>query len=111
MALGEWRLFQFKSKKQREKEEKAYAKWAFPYGDLQRERLTELIKKLMPKGPVEINLASFLTCKELYEDTLENSQSREEATDKMINVKKLQSAYLKRGYARFAGSSFGGCGN
>jgi len=86
MALGEWKMFQFKSKKQRDKEAKEYAVWAFPYGDIQRERLTALTRQLVPKGPVEIHLASFLTCKELYEDTLENCESKEDAADKMINV-------------------------
>jgi len=86
MALGEWKLFQFKSKKQRDKEAKAYAEWAFPYGELQRERLTELTRELIPKGRVEINLASFLTCKELYEDVLEDSESQDDAVNKMINV-------------------------
>jgi len=85
MALGEFKMFQFKSKKQRDKEAKEYAAWAFPYGDLQRERLMVLVRELMPKGPVELKTASFLTCKELYDDVLENSESREEATDKMIN--------------------------
>ena len=86
MALGEWKLFQFKSKKQRDKEAKAYALWAFPYGDLQRARLTELTKELFPKGATEINLASFLTCKELYEDVLEETEEKDEAVNRMINV-------------------------
>ena len=86
MALGEWKMFQFKSKKQREKEAKEYAKWAFPYGELQRERLTELMRELMPKGAVEINMASYLTCKELYENTLEDCESPEDATNRMINI-------------------------
>ena len=86
MALGEWKMFQFKSKKQREKEAAEYAKWAFPYGDLQRERLTNLMRELMPKGAVEIHMASYLTCKELYENTLEDCESPEDATNKMINI-------------------------
>ena len=86
MALGEFRLFQFKSKKQREKEEREYAAWAFPYGDTQRDRLTELYHALNPKESVQLGLASFLTCKELYESTLEDSETPEEATNKMINI-------------------------
>jgi len=85
MALGEFRLFQFKSKKQREKEEREYAAWAFPYGETQREKLTELYLALNPKDSVQLGLASFLTCKELYESTLENSETPEEAANKMIN--------------------------
>ena len=86
MALGEFKLFQFKSKKQREKEEREYAAWAFPYGEMQREKLTELYLALNPKESAQLGLASFLTCKELYESTLEDSETPEEAANKMINI-------------------------
>jgi len=85
MALGEFRLFQFKSRDQREKEEREYAVWAFPYGEIQRENLTALIQELNPKAFMQLYLTSFLTCKELYERTLENTESRENAIDKMLN--------------------------
>jgi len=84
MALGEFKLFQFKSKKQMEKEERQYALWAFPYGDLQREKLTSLVKELDPKASIQITLASYLTCKELFEDVLENTESQDAATEKML---------------------------
>ena len=86
MALGEFKLFQMKSKKQRDKEAREYAAWAFPYGDTQRDKLSALICELLPKPSGSIGLASFLTCKELYERTLEDSESPEEAIDKMVNV-------------------------
>jgi len=84
MALGEINLFKFKSRTQMEKEERQYALWAFPYGELQRENLTKLVKELKPKESSKICLASYLTCKELYEDVLENSDSPEAATEKML---------------------------
>ena len=95
MALGEIKLFQFKSKKQQEKEERQYAEWAFPYGEQQRENLTNLIKEINPKASIPICLASFLTCKELYEDVLENSDSPEEATEKMLKVIKNYSQLVR----------------
>ena len=85
MALGEFKMFQFKSREQREKEEHEYAVWAFPYGDLQRENLTALIRELKPKESVPIFLTSFLTCKEIYESTLQKSESRESTIEKMLN--------------------------
>jgi len=94
MALGEFRLFQMKSKEQREKEKNEYAVWAFPYGDLQRENLTDLMQGLDPKKPIQIFLVSYLTCKELYERTLEKSESREDATDKMLNEVKSYSQLI-----------------
>ena len=96
MALGEFKLFQFKSKKQREKEEREYALWAFPYGDLQKENLAALIQELIPKISVPLGLASFLTCKELFENTLEDSQSRDDAIDKMLNVIKSYSQLINK---------------
>ena len=84
MALGEFKLFQFKSKKQQEKEAEQYAEWAFPYGELQRENLTNLVKELVPKASVPICLATFLTCKEVYQSVLESSESNDEATEKML---------------------------
>jgi len=96
MALGEFRLFQFKSKKQREKEEREYAAWAFPYGDLQRDNLTALASELMPKVSISLCLASFLTCKELYESTLEDSESKDKAVDNMINVMRSYGQLIKK---------------
>ena len=86
MALGEFKLFQFKSKAQREKEEKEYASWAFPYGDLQRENLTALISELKPKEPSQMLLFSYLTCKEIHKNASEDSESREETIAKMMNI-------------------------
>jgi hypothetical protein len=85
MALGEFKMFQFKNREQREKEELEYAIWAFPYGDLQRENLTALIRELKPKESIPIFLTSFLTCKEIYENTLQKSESRENTIEKMLN--------------------------
>ena len=86
MALGEFKLFQWKNKEQREKEEKQYAAWAFPNGEKQKENLGELICELKPKASLPLCLASFLTCKELYETTLESSESRDNAINKMLNT-------------------------
>jgi len=96
MALGEFKLFQFKSRKQIEKEEQEYALWAFPYGDIQRERLCALIRELYPKASVPLHLASFLTCKELYEGVLKDTGSSEEAIDKMINTIKKYGELIRK---------------
>jgi hypothetical protein len=96
MALGENRWFQWKSKKQQEKEARQYAAWAFPHGDLQRDNLTTLMTGLRPKDSPQITLASYLTCKELYENTLGDSESREEAIDRMINEVRSYNQLIKR---------------
>lgn len=88
-------MFQIKSKSQREQEEKDYAVWAFPYGDMQKEKLTALIKELLPKTHAQIGLVAFLTCKEIFEKTLENSESREAAVYKTINDTNSYSQLIK----------------
>jgi len=77
MALGEFRLLQFKSREQSEKEEREYAGWAFPYGDLQKENLSALMLELNPKVTIQFALVSFLTCKELFERTLKRYEAQE----------------------------------
>jgi len=101
MALGEFRLFQFKSKSQIKNEEREYANWAFPYGDLQRNRLTNLIKELDPKATVSLSLATFLTCKELYERKLDETGSREEAVYQLINVVKSYNQLIRKNEMTF----------
>jgi len=96
MALGEFKLFQFKSKAQREKEEKEYASWAFPYGDLQRENLTALISELKPKEPSQMLLFSYLTCKEIHKNASEDSESREETIAKMMSIIKRYKQLIKK---------------
>ncbi|MDR2570655.1 MAG: hypothetical protein LBD23_10230 [Oscillospiraceae bacterium] len=96
MPLGDFKLFQFKSKKQREKEEKEYAAWAFPYGDLQKANLSALINELIPKGTKPLHLAAYLICKELYNSTLEDSRSQEDAINKMIKGIKGYTQLIKK---------------
>jgi len=95
MALGDIKMFQFKSKEQRDREAKEYAEWAFPYGDLQRDNLSALIKELVPKAYMPVCLTAFLTCKELYDKALTNSETQEEAVDHMINVIRGHEQLLK----------------
>lgn len=84
MALGDFKLFQVKSKEQRDKEAQEYALWAFPYGDLQKEKLTTLGKELSPKTPMTVFLTSFLTCKEACEKLIDGTETSEEAHDEAI---------------------------
>ena len=61
-SIAEW--FTFKSAKQRAKEEKQFARWAFPYGDAQREKVLELIRQLLPKEDPKAAMAVFLMGRE-----------------------------------------------
>ena len=61
-SIAEW--FTFKSAKQRAREEKQFARWAFPYGDAQREKVLELIRQLLPKEDPKAAMAVFLMGRE-----------------------------------------------
>jgi hypothetical protein len=85
MALGEFRLFTWKSKAAQEKEQEEYEKWAFPFGQQQRENLEALLKAIFPKGSDKITLVQFLTCKELYEGALKKADQRDAAIIDLIS--------------------------
>jgi len=96
MALGEFRLFNFKSKQQREKEEREYAAWAFPHGEIQREKLTELMRELKPKEQPQMLMFSYLTCKELYNNQMEVTNSREEAIVRFMRSVKSYKQLIRK---------------
>ena len=68
MAKDPFSMFRFRSKKQQEKEMKAYAAWAFPHGEAQKERLRALLAQLMPREDATISMVLFLTGKEAFCD-------------------------------------------
>jgi len=96
MAFGEFKMFQFKSRQQREREEREYAAWAFPHGDLQKENLTKLMSEIRPKESSKMLLFSFLSCKEIYKEKLEVSGSREEAIEKFLDSAKNYRQLFKK---------------
>lgn len=59
-------LFTFKTAKQRARDERNYARWAFPYGDAQKEMLLQLIRELMPKEDPRAALSVFLMGRQAY---------------------------------------------
>lgn len=96
MALGEFTLFTWKSKATQQKEQEDYARWAFPYGQAQRDHLEKLLLEVFPGESVPTTLIPFLTCKELYENILKSSGSRESATDTLINKQKKYKQIIKK---------------
>ena len=96
MALGEFTLFTWKSKAVQQKEQETYEKWAFPYGQKQRDALQKLLFEVYPKESVPTTLIPFLTCKELYEGILAKAGSRENAVDLMINKQKKYKQIIKK---------------
>ncbi|MDR3277192.1 MAG: hypothetical protein LBT12_00310 [Oscillospiraceae bacterium] len=95
MALGEWQIFSWKSRSKQKEEETAYEKWAFPYGQPQREKLTKLLLEVFPRENVATTLIPFLTCRELYEDICKNAPS-DVAVDKLLNDMKKYKRIIKK---------------
>ena len=76
-------LFVFKSAKQRERDAKKFDRWAFPYGEPQREKLKEIIKQLLPKEDPKAAMAVYLMGRQAYrgsfKDDAEDLAERTEA--------------------------------
>ena len=96
MALGDFSMFSFKSKAEREREQEEYAEWAFPYGQKQRDNLEPLLRSLFPKASLPMCLIPFLTCKELYQGSLKKTGSPEAASYDMINIQRDYKKIIKK---------------
>ena len=80
MSIADW--FVFKSKKEREAEQKRYRRFAFPYGDEQRARLEEIVGELMPSEPRETAMAIYLIGREGYRGSFKmDEEDRAERTE------------------------------
>jgi len=95
MALGEFTLFQWKSRTTQAKEQEEYEKWAFPHGQKQRSNLQALLLEVFPKGNVPTTLVPFLTCKELYEGILKKHGTQAKAIDVLLNTQKKYKRIIK----------------
>ena len=100
--IAEW--FTFKSAKQRAREEKMFARWAFPYGDAQKEKVSQIIRELMPKEDPRSGLAVFLMGRQAYrgsfKDDPEDLAERTEE-DKMAALDKMLENQLFGKYKKF----------
>ena len=96
MALGDFSLFSWKSKATIQKEQEEYGKWAFPFGQTQRDNLEALLRSINPKESMPTMLIQFLTCKELFEGIVKKSESRDAAVDTMINTQKKYKQILAK---------------
>lgn len=83
-------LFSWKSAATRQKEEEQYERWAFPYGEKQRDSLNTLFKEVFLSDDCFI-MFTFLSCKEMYDKALKDFGSSaaavEALVDNRLNVK------------------------
>lgn len=99
--LGERQFYLRKTKEQAQEEYESYEKWAFPYGQPQREMLEKLLAEVYPdtRKPKE-RLATvtiqFLTCKELYERDLEKYGTMLNTVEYMLVARRRYKSIIKR---------------
>ena len=100
--IAEW--FTFKSAKQRAREEKQFASWAFPYGEAQKEKVLELIRQLLPKEDPKAAMAVFLMGREAlrgsFKDDPEDLAERTEQ-NKMAALDRTLETQLFGRYKKF----------
>ena len=65
-------MFTFKTRKQRDRDAKKFDRWAFPYGDPQRQKLIGILKELLPKEDPKAALAVYLMGREAYKGSFKD---------------------------------------
>ena len=97
-------MFTFKTRKQRERDAQKFNRWAFPYGEPQREKLIAIIKELLPKEDPRSAMAVFLMGRQAYrgsfKDDPEDLAERTDA-DKMAALDKMLAQQLFGRYKKF----------
>ena len=96
--IGDFQLVAWKSKETRIREEKEYEKWAFPYGQNQREKITALLQSVFPRENATMALFTYLTCRELYENALKIYENRDTAINKMLSGEKRYKSLISKKY-------------
>ncbi len=110
MPIGEYQWLSFKSKKTRERDAKEYEEWAFPYGQAQRDKITELLAELFPKEDRSVALVCHLTAKELvsrYHDIYDLPEHHDFAYKNMAKDFKRYKRMFGKGAARFIYAALG----
>ena len=101
-GIADW--FMFKSAKQRAREEKQFARWAFPYGEAQKEKIAVIIRQLLPKEDPKTGMAIFLMGREAlrgsFQDDPEDLAERTEE-DKMAALDLILERQLFGQYRKF----------
>ena len=101
-GIADW--FSFKTPKQRAKEQRQYDRWAFPYGQEQKEKVMNLVRELLPKEDPKAAVAIFLMGRQAYlgsfKDDEEDLAERTEA-DKMASLDYILKSQLFGRYKKF----------
>ncbi len=101
-SIADW--FTFKSAKQRARDERNFARWAFPYGDAQKERIVQLIRELMPKEDPKAALSVFLMGRQAYRGSFRDDPedlAERTAADQMAALDAILASQLFGRYKKF----------
>ena len=101
-SIADW--FTFKSAKQRARDERNFARWAFPYGDVQKERIVQLIRELMPKEDPKAALSVFLMGRQAYRGSFRDDPedlAERTAADQMAALDAILASQLFGRYKKF----------
>ena len=88
MGFTDW--FTFRTKEQKQAEARQYARWACPYGDAQREKLTELLAAILPQEGAQLGMTCYLTGREAYQGGIR------EPGDELLQWLKAHKEAIKR---------------
>ncbi len=107
MGFSDW--FSFKSKAEREREQRAYDRWAFPYGDAQKQKVMDIVRQLLPEEDVKAAMAVYLMGREGYQgsvredDEVKSARTEERKLERTVYMlgnhlpgryRKLMSRYI-----------------
>ena len=101
-SIADW--FTFKTAKQRARDERNYARWAFPYGDAQKEKILQLICQLLPKEDPKAALSVFLMGRQAYRGSFRDDPedlAERTAQDQMDALDAILKSQLFGRYKRF----------
>lgn len=94
--LGEIKWFKFRSKRDAERDREEYEAWAFPYGKAQSDKIKGILKDLFPNEDPQISLVSFLTAKEIFNNSVSDDYYSPEGHEEAISK-------IKKDLKRFDG--------
>ena len=110
MAIGDYQWLSFKNKKTRERDAREYEEWAFPYGQPQRDKVTQLLGEMFPNEDPSIALVCHLTAKELvsrYHDIYDLPEHHDFAVKNMAKDFKRYKRMFGKGLTRFIYAALG----
>ena len=110
MAIGDYQWLSWKNKATRERDAREYEEWAFPYGQAQRDKLTDLLKELYPAEDPSVALVCHLTAKELvsrYHEIYDMEEHHAFAVKSMAKDFKKYRRMFRKGNTRFVYAALG----